>query len=521
METRPDLADTDTPGRRFVKRVGARAVVPVKLDQEAPILVDVDLLVLLANDLRRLRADNARLRCPERHPIRDGETGKLIAPRVVSVGGALPPAFRRVGLVAVRVMATQNEVIVILGIAVLRSSLDGISGGQRGGVSACCAAILEWTLRFLHHFRQPVSKALVFISSRELINASTGGRGWLGCLSGGIGVRLSVIVVVDFKDSRDNPLLPAPVVEQLDVVRPGKGGRQIKDGTRRRQEFMIDRVGEDQAMLTGRIAIAFVEPEIVVDSVLFHHPESEVQRRLPILDRVFERWVVLLHEVDDRAIFIFAESIFDNVFDVHIGEDPAIGPERHEPGPRPKHELINLEVKAGSRPLHLGQNSTEVAPRMIGRFQMDAAGFTERRLKIDVGVGAESFDVVFEQLANRLSPFEACEAQFVLAKRRRQFADPPVLGWSVSHSALYLSRRSLRPKRTSPPADAAADPRARRDRLALKIYLAAQYIHFWSASASRVTPPLLGAAAKALSAGSRFRSSREVGQSTLFAGHKM
>jgi hypothetical protein len=61
------------------------------------------------------------------------------------------------------------------------------------------------------------------------------------------------------------------------------------------------------------------------------------------------------------------------------------------------------------------------------------------------------------------------------------------------------------------PADAAADPRAGRDRLTLKINLTAQYIHFWSASASRVTPPLLGAAVKALSAGWRFRSSGEAG----------
>src|ERR1700723_802333 len=118
METRPDLADTDTPGRRFVKRVGARAVVPVKLDQDSPIFVDVDLLILLADDLRRLRADNARLRRPKRHPVRNGETGKLVAPRIGSVSGALPPACRRVGLVAVRVMAPQNEVVVILGIAV-------------------------------------------------------------------------------------------------------------------------------------------------------------------------------------------------------------------------------------------------------------------------------------------------------------------------------------------------------------------------------------------------------------------
>jgi hypothetical protein len=117
---------------------------------------------------------------------------------------------------------------------------------------------------------------------------------------------------------------------------------------------------------------------------------------------------------------------------------------------------------------------------VIGRFQMDAAGFSERGLKIDVGVGAESFDVVFKQLADRLSPFEACKAQFVFAKRRRQFADPPVLGWSVSHSAPYLLRRSLRPKRTSPPpADAAADPGAApRSTGVENFYLAAQYMHF-------------------------------------------
>jgi hypothetical protein len=119
---------------------------------------------------------------------------------------------------------------------------------------------------------------------------------------------------------------------------------------------------------------------------------------------------LLYHEVHDLAKAIVSESFFDDGLDLHIGEDPAIGPERHEPRPRPKHQLINLELKAGSRPLRLGQNSTEVAPRVIGRFQMDAAGFSKRGLKIDVGVGAERFDVVFKQLADRLSPFEACEA---------------------------------------------------------------------------------------------------------------
>ena len=40
----------------------------------------------------------------------------------------------------------------------------------------------------------------------------------------------------------------------------------------------------------------------------------------------------------------------------------------------------------------------------------------------------KSFDLVFEQLADSFGRFEACEAKFVLAKRRRQFADPLVLG---------------------------------------------------------------------------------------------
>src|SRR6202034_4906772 len=80
IETRPELADADTPRRRLLGRAGAGRVVPVELDQDAPLFVDVDLLFLLADDLRRLRANNARLRRPERHPIRDGETGKLVAP---------------------------------------------------------------------------------------------------------------------------------------------------------------------------------------------------------------------------------------------------------------------------------------------------------------------------------------------------------------------------------------------------------------------------------------------------------
>jgi hypothetical protein len=56
----------------------------------------------------------------------------------------------------------------------------------------------------------------------------------------------------------------------------------------------------------------------------------------------------------------------------------------------------------------------------------------------------------------------------------------------------------------------------------LKIYLYAPPIHtFLVRFGYRVTPPLLGAAAKALSAGSRFRSSGTPSQPTPFAGHKM
>ena len=38
-----------------------------------------------------------------------------------------------------------------------------------------------------------------------------------------------------------------------------------------------------------------------------------------------------------------------------------------------------------------------------------------------------------EEFTDRLASFEAREAQFVLAERRRELADPPVLGWTVSH----------------------------------------------------------------------------------------
>ena len=92
-----------------------------------------------------------------------------------------------------------------------------------------------------------------------------------------------------------------------------------------------------------------------------------------------------------------------------------------------------MEVEARPRPLGLSQNPAEVAPRVIGRFEVDAAGFSKRGIKIDVWVGADGFDPVFEEFADRLGSLEASEAQFVLAERRRQFADPPVLGWNVSH----------------------------------------------------------------------------------------
>ena len=70
---------------------------------------------------------------------------------------------------------------------------------------------------------------------------------------------------------------------------------------------------------------------------------------------------------------------------------------------------------------------------MVGRFEVYAAGFSQRCVKIEVWVRADGFDPILEEFANRLASLEPGEAQFVLAERRRQLADPTILGWSVSH----------------------------------------------------------------------------------------
>jgi hypothetical protein len=115
----------------------------------------------------------------------------------------------------------------------------------------------------------------------------------------------------------------------------------------------------------------------------------------------------------------------DDVLDVDIGKDSAMRPERHDPWPRPQHQPIKGQVEAHPRPL-AGQNPAEVAAHVIGRFEVDTAIFSERGVKVQIWVGADGFDPILEQLPDRLAAFEAREAKFVLA-------DPPVLGWTVSH----------------------------------------------------------------------------------------
>jgi hypothetical protein len=80
---------------------------------------------------------------------------------------------------------------------------------------------------------------------------------------------------------------------------------------------------------------------------------------------------------------------------------------------------------------------------VIRRFEVNATGLPERGVKIQVWLRADGFDPILEELSDRLGSFEAGKAQFVLAERRREFADPPVLGWSISHeerSSLPLFR---------------------------------------------------------------------------------
>ena len=52
--------------------------------------VDVDLLILLADDLRRLRANDHRPARPQRHSVGNRESREFVAPRIGSIGRPCP-----------------------------------------------------------------------------------------------------------------------------------------------------------------------------------------------------------------------------------------------------------------------------------------------------------------------------------------------------------------------------------------------------------------------------------------------
>ena len=99
-------------------------------------------------------------------------------------------------------VAAQDEIVVILQIAILRVSLDGESRGQRRRIAASGAMVPENAFGLEPDFCQAIAKRFVVIAAGIVVDVAALGRGGEGFVGGKVGVRLVVIVVVEFEDPR-------------------------------------------------------------------------------------------------------------------------------------------------------------------------------------------------------------------------------------------------------------------------------------------------------------------------------
>ena len=161
--------------------------------------------------------------------------------------------------------------------------------------------------------------------------------------------------------------------------------------------------------------------EIVRDALLLHQAADEVEVGLPILDAVVPLPVSPRQLQLEVRRLVIGEHHLDDVGNLHVLEDPAVGRARQEPEPGTHRREVPV-VAAIHAALRKARDVAVVVPRLIlGQPQFDRDVLAENVVDRDVVLHAEEIELVLERPAHLLARAHAMEQQDVLAERRDDF----------------------------------------------------------------------------------------------------
>ena len=201
-------------------------------------------------------------------------------------------------------------------------------------------------------------------------------------------------------------------------------------------------VADDRRVLAGRVGqhhrvVAVGVPEVVADALLLHQAADEVEVGLPVLHAVGPLAVrrgQLDLEVREPVI---RKHRLDDVRNLHVLKDPAVGGAGQEPEPRA--DGRDVAVVAAVRPAcrEARHVAVEISRLVVGQAKGDVDVLAEDVVELDVLLAAQEIELVLERPAHLLARAHAMEQQYVLAERRDDFHH--------SRHDIPLSRRKAAP----------------------------------------------------------------------------
>jgi hypothetical protein len=137
------------------------------------------------------------------------------------------------------------------------------------------------------------------------------------------------------------------------------------------------------------------------------------------------------------------EYILDDLLDILVKENAAIGPVGEQPKPRAQHHPVGKILLVSANPLRVGQNSAEEAFLLLVSLELDGAGPAERIVEIDVFLFAQGIDLKFKQLTQSFGPGKTAQHKRIVAERRLK--DPHSAGLTeISHCGPLFVQGSWR-----------------------------------------------------------------------------
>ena len=415
----PDLPDADPAGFGVV-------AVPVELDHDPALLVDLDLLgaaLLLGHHQCRLRPVDHRARRQGRRAEGAVAGQELVPP------GVGPPAAAVAGPVALQfefVKGADQQIFAVLARGVVPRQRGQAAGKQADGVAVAEAAAVVRLLGLVAHLGIGLALRLVLVFAGIVVELQRSMAVFARFvrIARHVGVRRHVVVVAQLHLAGAEVPPGAPVLDIfLAHLVAGLVGDEIDRRQPRHRLVRRFRIGEDHRVIALRMF------EIIVDAVLLHQAADEGEIGFAVLHAIFQLGIVLA-----GAQLIFAageimrvEHLLDDLQRGLFMEDAAVGDARQQPQPRPQHDAVGVQILRHPRRLRFDHDAVEMPLLAVMRLHRDDAARAQRGVEIDVRRLAQGFDADFEQFAQAFLGLETRKDELVLSHRGGKGADPRIL----------------------------------------------------------------------------------------------